>query len=278
MTEPLFEVEDLTMTLRAGHGKTILRSVSVGASAGEAIGLIGESGAGKSTTARALLGMTPPEAAVHGTVRVLGTDVLSLRRSRLQRFRAENVALIAQDPRASVNPMHGIEVFLTEAMRANRNLSKAEARRRAAEALEQVGLDPEKVLRSYPHEVSGGMLQRVVIAAAVAVEPRLLIADEPSTALDVTSQATVISLLRRVARRTGAGLVLVTHNIEVAASVCDRLVVMRAGSVVETGTTDQVLHRPLAEYTRALIEATRAVSGATDRDDFPGNATESAHA
>ncbi|MEV6983191.1 ABC transporter ATP-binding protein [Sphaerisporangium sp. NPDC051017] len=277
MTEPLFEVEDLTMTLRAGHGKTILRSVSVGASAGEAIGLIGESGAGKSTTARALLGMTPPEAAVHGTVRVLGTDVLSLRRSRLQRFRAENVALIAQDPRASVNPMHGIEVFLTEAMRANRNLSKAEARRRAAAALEQVGLDPEKVLRSYPHEVSGG-LQRVVIAAAVAVEPRLLIADEPSTALDVASQATVISLLRRVARRSGAGLVLVTHNIEVAASVCDRLVVMRAGSVVETGTTDQVLRRPLAEYTRALIEATRAVSGATDRDDFPGNATESAHA
>lgn len=263
-------VSGLTIRL-AGHGRAIISDVSLTVARGEVLGLIGESGAGKSTTARALLGLFPPGSHLEGTVSVGDLEITALGSRALRDYRSRKIALIAQDPRASVNPMHGLDVFLTESLRANRKLSRAQARERAADALRQVGLDPQKVLGSYPHQVSGGMLQRVVIAAGIAMRPSYLIADEPSTALDVTSQAAVIAVLKHLADTAGLTLVLVTHNIELAASICDRLVVMKSGRVLESGTIEQVLHSPQGDYTRELITATRAVSeGIASGVEFPG--------
>lgn len=264
------EIEHLTVRLDGGAGAAIVDDVSLSVQRGEVLGLIGESGAGKSTTARGMLGMFPAGARVDGTIRVGSTEVTALDARGLRRFRSESIALIAQDPRASVNPMHRLDTFLTEALRDNRRMSRAEAIARASGALERVGLDPEKVLRSYPHQVSGGMLQRVVIAAGLALQPAFLIADEPTTALDVTSQAEIIGVLRRLADAGELTLVLVTHNIELAAAICDRMVVMRGGRVLERGTAAELLAEPREDYTRELVAATRAVSLGVAAGDFPG--------
>jgi peptide/nickel transport system ATP-binding protein len=264
------EIDGLTITLDGGAGRALVRDVSLSVETGQVVGLIGESGAGKSTTARSLLGMYPAGARVDGTVRVGGVEVTGLSASGLRRFRSERIAMVAQDPRASVNPLHGLETFLTEALRVNQRLSRADARERVSEALRQVALDPAKILASYPHQVSGGMLQRVVIAAGLAARPAFLVADEPTTALDVTSQAEIIAVLRRLVRESDLTLVLVTHNIELAAAICDRMVVMRNGLVVEQGPAAQIIEHPAEQYTAELIEATQAVSLGVASGDFPG--------
>jgi peptide/nickel transport system ATP-binding protein len=206
-----------------------------------------------------VLGLLPERATTSGLVRVDGADVLAMPPAKLRELRLRRAAMVFQDPRASINPLRRIGDFLTEGLRAG-GVPPAQARDRAVELLESVGIDqPAAALRRYPHEYSGGMLQRVMIAAAVAGEPGLLLADEPTTALDVTTQAEVISILTGLQARLGMGMLFVTHNLELAAAVCDRIYVMYAGRVVEAQTADGLFDSPMHPYTRGLIAATPSV-------------------
>ncbi|MFF0450338.1 ABC transporter ATP-binding protein [Streptomyces sp. NPDC004609] len=267
----MLEVEDLSIAVRRDRNtKPILASVSLSCARGEIVGLVGESGSGKSMTLRTAVGLTPAGADVGGRVRVSGRDMLGASRQELTEVRSRTAAMIFQDPRAHINPFQRIGTFLAEGLRIHQGLSKQAAARRAAGLLEEVGLpDPPRHLRQYPHEMSGGMLQRVMIAAALASEPELLLADEPTTALDVTTQAEIMSILLRLRRERGLSIVLVTHDLDLAVSVCDRIHVMYAGSVVEVATATDLARDPRHPYTAALFAARpapdraelRAVSG-----------------
>ncbi len=257
----LLEVERLTVRLVVeGEPRTVLQEVGLEIAEGEAVGLVGESGSGKSMTARAIARLLPARAAVDGSIRFDGRDVLSLRGAALREFRGE-VATIFQDPRAHVNPVRRIGDFMTEALRTNGGVPAAQARRRAVHLLEEVGIeDGERRLGQYPHELSGGMLQRVMIAAALLTEPRLILADEPTTALDVTIQAEVMAILDALRRDLGLALLFITHDLDLAAAVCDRTTVMYAGQIVEMQPS-QLLHGdPLHPYTSGLIAARPSVA------------------
>ncbi|MGC0422924.1 ABC transporter ATP-binding protein [Embleya sp. AB8] len=251
------EIDELTVRLPEGRAaRPILDGVSLRVEQGESVGLVGESGSGKSVVCRSVLGLLPATARVSGAVRVAGRDVLKLNRGELRSLRAREVAMVFQDPRASVNPMRRVGDFLTEGMRAA-GTAPAEAARRALELLAAVGIrDPEEAMRRYPHHFSGGMLQRVVIAAALAGEPSLLLADEPTTALDVTTQAEVIGILTRLRAERGTGMLFVTHDLELAAAVCDRVYVMYAGRIVETQTAEGLFAAPRHPYTAGLLACT----------------------
>jgi oligopeptide/dipeptide ABC transporter ATP-binding protein len=252
----LLEVERLTAQLPIdGRMQTVLHDVSLTIGEGEAVGLVGESGSGKSMTARAIGRLLPPRASVGGAIRFEGRDVVALRGSALREFRAQ-VAMVFQDPRAHINPVRSIGDFLTEALRTNRGVSKVEAGRRAVDALAEVGIeDGERRLRQYPHELSGGLLQRVMIAAALLTEPRLVLADEPTTALDVTTQSEVMAILDGLRRERGLALLFITHDLDLAGAVCDRICVMYAGQIVETQAALALSDRPLHPYTAALSAA-----------------------
>jgi len=256
MTGPLLDVRGLSVRLPVrGSMRTVLNDVSLAIRPGEALGLVGESGSGKSMTARAIGRLLPRGAETEGTVRFGGRDVGALAGADLRRLRGQ-VAMIFQDPRAHVNPVRRVGDFMTEALRANQGLSAAEARRRAAGMLAQVGIDDgERRLRQYPHELSGGMLQRVMIAAALLTEPLLLLADEPTTALDVTTQAEVMAILDQLRREFGLAMLFITHDLELAAAICDRTAVMYAGQVVEIRTSALLHDDPLHPYTAALAAA-----------------------
>jgi peptide/nickel transport system ATP-binding protein len=255
----LLEFEGVSVTVPGPPERTIVNGVTLAVGAGELVGVIGESGAGKSTTARIALGLWPHGARLEGAACWKGRDIVQMSRAELRRFRIASVGAILQDPRSSVNPMHRVEHFMVEAMRANMGFDRSRARARAVELLESVGLDGPRVLSSYPHELSGGMLQRAVIAAALAGEPELLVADEPTTALDVTSQAEVMAILARLRRDRDLAILLVTHNLELAGAVCDRINVMHDGRIVESGPARRLLHDPEHAYTRSLLQATLAV-------------------
>jgi peptide/nickel transport system ATP-binding protein len=263
----MLTVENLTVSVPAPAGQQdIVSRASLTAGAGEVVGLIGESGAGKSTLARAVLGLLPDNGTATGQIRWHGRDVLTMSRAELAAFRSRNAAMITQDPRASVNPMHSIGLFVTEVLRACRGQRKVAAQARAAAVLRSVGLDGWQVLKRYPHQLSGGMLQRAVIAAALCSDPELLIADEPTTALDVTTQAEIMAILRGLcspgnSSPAGLTILLVTHNLELAAAVCDRIYVMRGGEIVEDGPATRVLSEPQHPYTAELRAATVALSG-----------------
>ncbi|MFJ9444655.1 ABC transporter ATP-binding protein [Kitasatospora sp. NPDC101235] len=254
---PLLEVEGLSIRLPADRAaRPILDGVSLNVAAGETVGLVGESGSGKSVACRSVLGLLPDGARVEGQVRVRGRDVLTLDRPGLRELRSRQVAMVFQDPRAAVNPLRRIGDFLTEGLRAAGTPAER-ATARALELLDAVGIpDPRGALRRHPHEFSGGMLQRVVIAAALAGEPELLIADEPTTALDVTTQAEVIAVLTRLQAERGTGLLFVTHDLELAAAVCDRIHVMYAGRIVETRATGDLFAHPRHPYTAGLLACT----------------------
>ncbi|MGW4201758.1 ABC transporter ATP-binding protein [Streptomyces sp. NPDC004726] len=254
---PMFEVEDLSIAVRRGEDvKPILASVSLSCARGEIVGLVGESGSGKSMTLRTAVGLTPANADVGGRVRVSGRDVLGASAKELVALRSRTASMIFQDPRAHINPFQRIGVFLSEGLRIHQGMSKQDAARTATGLLEEVGLpDPARHMRQYPHELSGGMLQRVMIAAALASEPELLLADEPTTALDVTTQAEIMSILLRLRRERGLSIVLVTHDLDLAASCCDRIHVMYAGSIVEVASATELAHRPRHPYTAALFAA-----------------------
>jgi oligopeptide/dipeptide ABC transporter ATP-binding protein len=247
----LLEVSGLTVTLPAG---TVLRDVSLSIAPGEALGLVGESGSGKSMTARAIARLLPDGAATAGAVTFDGASVLGLSPADLRRYRSQ-VAVIFQDPRAHINPVRRIGDFMTEALRAQ-GVGRAEAARRACDMLEQVGIaDGTRRLRQYPHELSGGMLQRVMIGAALLTSPRLLLADEPTTALDVTTQAEVMAILDELRRSRGLALLFITHDLELAAAICDRTAVLYAGQIVESSPSERLHDDPLHPYTAALTAA-----------------------
>ncbi|MFI6283403.1 ABC transporter ATP-binding protein [Streptomyces sp. NPDC051018] len=267
----MLDVEDLSIAVRGGDRiKPILASVSLSCARGEIVGLVGESGSGKSMTLRTAVGLTPAKAEVAGRVRVLGRDMLGASRKELTEVRSRTASMIFQDPRAHINAFQRVGTFLAEGLRIHRGLSKEAAARRAGGLLEEVGLpDPARHLRQYPHEMSGGMLQRVMIAAALASEPDLLLADEPTTALDVTTQAEIMSILLRLRRERGLSIVLVTHDLDLAVSVCDRIHVMYAGSVVEAATAADLARAPRHPYTAALFAA-RPAPGRAELRAVPG--------
>ena len=249
----LLEVDELTVRLPVeGEQKRVLRDVSLAIDRGESLGLVGESGSGKSMTARAIDRLLPPGAKVEGAVRFEGRDVSSLSGDDLRTFRGR-VAMIFQDPRAHVNPVRRIGDFMTEALCANHGVTRSDARARAAAALVQVGIeDGERRLSQYPHELSGGLLQRVMIASALLTDPRLLLADEPTTALDVTTQAEVMAILDDLRREFQLAVLFITHDLDLAAAVCDRTAVMYAGQIVEVRDSARLHDDPLHPYTAAI--------------------------
>ena len=266
---PLLAVERLGLTLPTRSGpRRILDEVSFTIGRGEALGLVGESGSGKSMTARSLTRLLPPGAVTTGRVRLGELSILELPARELRRVRATRVAMIFQDPHAHINPVHTIGDFLTEATRAVHGLSKREATARGLELLDAVHVDAGPArLRQFPHELSGGLLQRVMIAAALAGDPELLIADEPTTALDVTTQSDVMATLLELRAQREMALLFITHDLELAAATCDRTAVCYAGQIVEERPSG-VLHRdPRHPYTIGLISA-RPRLGASRQELF----------
>jgi oligopeptide/dipeptide ABC transporter ATP-binding protein len=262
----LLHVRDLTVHLPLGDEmREVISGSTLEIAAGEAMGLVGESGSGKSMTARAIARLLPQGAQVSGEVTFDGVDVLSLSGADLRAHRSK-VAVVFQDPRAHINPVRRIEDFMTESLRTLDDVPRAEAVRRAARGLEEVGIDdPDKRLRQYPHELSGGMLQRVMIATALLSEPRLLLADECTTALDVTTQSEVMAILDELRRERGLSMLFITHDLELAGAVCDRTSVMYAGQVVETRAADQLHADPLHPYSAALVHARPDISSMAHR-------------
>ncbi|MER5865120.1 ABC transporter ATP-binding protein [Kitasatospora sp. NPDC002040] len=238
-----------------GAVRPVLTGVDLFVDAGETVALVGESGSGKSLTSRSVLGLLPPGAGTEGTVRVNGEDVLTMTPEQLRGLRTGTASMIFQDPRAAINPLRRIGDFLTESLRLNTRTDRAAATARATEMLDAVGLTA-KVLRQYPGQLSGGMLQRVMIAAALMGDPALILADEPTTALDVTTQAEVVALLADLRERFGTGLLFVTHDLGLAAAISDRVYVMYAGRIAETGPAEALFGRPLHPYTAALLDST----------------------
>lgn len=255
----MLHIENLVLTVtdpETGAETEILHGNSFALAQGEAVGLVGESGSGKSMTLKCILGIEPSGARVEGRIELDGTDLLASSGEPLRKIRANDLALIAQNPHGALNPVLPVGRFLIEGMSDARNMSKADAQARAAELLRQVGItDTERVLHSYPHQLSGGMLQRVVIAGAISGSPKLLLADEPTTALDVTTQAEVVAILDEMRREHGLSMIFVTHDLDLAAAVCDRLAVMKDGEILEIGTPEDIRDHPKTEYTRALMAA-----------------------
>jgi oligopeptide/dipeptide ABC transporter ATP-binding protein len=266
MSDPLLEVAALTVLLTVnGANRPVLRDVSLTVRAGEAVGLVGESGAGKTMMARAIGRLLPAGAEVSGSIRFGGSEISALEGADLRGYRRQ-VAMIFQDPRAHTNPVRRIGDFMTEALRTNLGVPAAEARGRAVDMLSQVGIeDGAARLRQYPHQMSGGMLQRIMIAAAVLTGPRLLLADEPTTALDVVAQAEVMAILDDLRRGSGLAMLFITHDLDLAAAICDRTVVMYAGQIVEVRASAELHTDPLHPYTAGLAAARPDVTRAAHR-------------
>jgi peptide/nickel transport system ATP-binding protein len=244
------------ISLRDGN-RPILRRVSLDVGVGEVHGLVGESGAGKSTIAKAILGIVPSQVRLTGgRIGFEGRDLLKLPPGELRALLGRDIALIPQDPSTALNPSRRIDVQLTDGLRLKRGLSTKAARQRSRELLDEVQIrEPDRVLASYPHQLSGGMRQRVLIAAAFGLEPKLVIADEPTTALDVTVQKQILRLIRALQARHGTSVLFVSHDLGVVAKICDRLTVLYMGKVVEQGGIADVLQTPRHAYTRALLAA-----------------------
>ena len=255
---PLLEVEGLRVDFTTNRGTVYaVNGVSFAIEPGETLGIVGESGCGKSVTSLAILGILPKAGKVStGTVRFEGRDLVELSDRRLRRIRGKEIAMIFQDPMTSMNPVLTVGRQIREALEAHFGMNRKDANARAAELLDQVGIpSPKARLSDYPHQFSGGMRQRAMIAMALACEPKLLIADEPTTALDVTIQAQILDLLRSLVADRDTALILITHDLGVVAGMCERVNVMYAGMFVETGSADQVFDSPRHPYTLGLLQS-----------------------
>lgn len=256
MSEALLKVENLSIGYDAGIGQIqALRAANLEAHGGEVIGIVGESGCGKSTLAAALINLLAPNARVNaGAIYYKGTDILSMDAESQRHLRGPEIAMVFQDPMTTFNPVITMGDQLVDFQHHLEGISNAEKRKRAGELLARVGIpDPELCLKRYPHELSGGMRQRASIAAALLMTPNVLVADEPTTALDVTMEAQIIHLLRELRSDYQGAIIVVTHHLGVVAELCDRVYVMYAGQVVEQGLVDDIYHAPKHPYTRALI-------------------------
>jgi oligopeptide transport system ATP-binding protein len=268
MSETLLDVEHLSVRLPTASGPiTIVDDVSYQVEQGKVFGVAGESGSGKTISVLALMRLLPDGAHIDGSASFGGRDLLSLRRRALQSVRGAEIAMVFQDPLTSLHPMLSIGRQLTEHVRFHEGLRRKAADARARELLEQVRIpDPEGTLHAFPHQFSGGMRQRIAIAVALACRPKLLIADEPTTALDVTVQAGILRLLDRLRKETGLSVILITHDLGVMSAIADSVSVFYAGRIVESGATSDVLGRPRHPYTRALLDALPHPEASADRE------------
>ncbi|AWS43943.1 ABC transporter ATP-binding protein [Streptosporangium sp. 'caverna'] len=253
----LLVVEDLTVTFPTTRGLVdVVKEVSFTVGRDETVGIVGESGSGKSMTSLAIMGLLPRGAVTRGSIRLNGVELLGRTDRQMRAIRGEQASMIFQDPLSSLNPYYTVGLQIEEMYRAHRGGSRGAARKVVAEALAQVGIpEPDRRAGYYPHQFSGGQRQRIMIAMALVCSPALLIADEPTTALDVTVQAQILRLLAGLQKETGTGMVFVTHDLAVISSIAARVLVMRQGEQVEYGTAEQVFSEPRHEYTRMLLES-----------------------
>src|SRR5579875_1106706 len=271
--EPLLCVRDLSVAFRTGGGETLaVDRVSFDIGKGETVALVGESGSGKSVTALSILKLLPYPTARHpsGTITFKGRDLLALSERDMRGVRGDDITIVFQEPMTSLNPLHTIEKQIGEILLLHQGMSGEAARRRIVELLAQVGIrDPEARLGSYPHQLSGGQRQRVMIAMALANEPDLLIADEPTTALDVTVQAQILKLLKDTQARLGMSMLFITHDLGIVRKLADRVCVMNHGKIVEAGAVERVFTAPQHAYTRALLAAEPKPDPAPPRPQAP---------
>ncbi|MFC4901993.1 ABC transporter ATP-binding protein [Kocuria oceani] len=266
---PVLKVDDLAVEFRSRR-RTVnaVNGISYSVRAGETLAVVGESGSGKSVSAQAVMGILdiPPARITSGEIRFRGDDLLAMSRREQRAVRGPGIAMVFQDALSALNPVFTVGHQIGELFRAHRKASRGEAREKAIELMERVGIPAARErVDAYPHQFSGGMRQRVMIAMAIALDPDILIADEPTTALDVTVQAQIMDLLSELQRETGMGMILITHDLGVVNEVADRVAVMYAGSIVENGTVDEVLAEPLHPYTKGLMASMPSLESHGDR-------------
>lgn len=275
MSGSLLEIDAMTIDLlgrrRGDERRRVIHDVSLTISGGESVGLVGESGSGKSMTAKAVMGLLPRGAQVSGSLLYRGKDITTFDRRELSAYRSRQVAMIYQDPRAHTNPLVTIGDFLIEGVVASRQASRADARERAHSLLRDVGIsDAGRRMNQYPHELSGGLLQRVMIVMALMSAPSLILADEPTTALDVTVQSEVVAILAEQIRDRSLGMLFITHDLDLAAAINDVLAVMYAGAIVEKGEAAAVYERPRHPYTVGLLASRPSLDEVKRLDAIPG--------
>jgi oligopeptide transport system ATP-binding protein len=271
----LLDVEDLQVSFRTREGEVhAVNGIDFSLDTGETLAIVGESGSGKSQLVMALMGLLAENGRASGVARFKGRDLMSLSQKELNGVRGKEIAMIFQDPMTSLNPFLTIDQQMSEVVMHHQDLSRQEAQAHAVEMLRAVRIpDPEERIRQYPHEYSGGMRQRVMIAMSLLCEPDLLIADEPTTALDVTVQAQITRLIGELREKTRMALILITHDLAVVAGISDRIIVMYAGQVMESGTVEDIFYRPHHPYTRGLLASVPRLDGDTDTalHAIPGN-------
>jgi len=266
MSKVLLDIKNLRLSFFTPAGEVkALNDVSVSLEEGDVLGIVGESGSGKSVTAYSVMGLTPhPGRIIGGTVDFNGHRINDLSEADMRKIRGNEASIIFQDPMTSLNPVYTIGNQIREVIRLHTSKDRKQAQERAIELLRLVGInEPEKRLKQYPHELSGGMRQRVMIAIALACEPKLLIADEPTTALDVTIQAQILELMIELKNKIGMSIIMITHDLGIVANMCEKIAVMYAGKIVEYGTTDEIFYNPKHEYTKGLL---RSIPKLTDKE------------
>ncbi|EJL22524.1 ABC transporter ATP-binding protein [Brevibacillus sp. BC25] len=270
----MLTIDDLrTSFIQAGKKLTVIEGVSLSVEPGETVGVVGESGCGKSVTSMSIMQLLGRNVEMTGSIRFQDKELLSLTDKQMQTIRGNQIAMIFQEPMTSLNPLHSIGKQISEPLRRHLGLSKQEAKRRTIELLNEVGIPrANEIISDYPHQLSGGMRQRVMIAMAMSCAPKLLIADEPTTALDVTIQAQILELMKKVRQEQGTSILLITHDLGVVAEMCHRVIVMYAGQIVEEADVKQLFDEPKHPYTRGLLKSMPSVSVNQERlDAIPGS-------
>ena len=268
MDTPMLQVKNLCTSFNVDAGEVrAVNGISFNLDKGKVLGIVGESGSGKSVTAYSIMRiLVEPGKIVGGEILFNGEDIVKYSKKQMREFRGKRVSIIFQDPMTSLNPTFTIGSQLREAILLHTDRNRAEANARALEMLQLVGVnEPEKRLKQYPHELSGGMRQRVMIAMALACEPDILIADEPTTALDVTIQAQILELMKDLQKKMGMAIIMITHDLGVIADMCDEIIVMYAGRVCERGTVDEIFYNPRHEYTKGLLRSIPTLNGGHDK-------------